>query len=495
LNPFRKLLGDTAIYGISSIVGRFLNWWLVPYHAGIFRPEEYGVVSNLYGYVAFAIILLTYGMETGYFRFASKSDDREKVFSTSVISLFTTTLLFLSVMFLFKKEIATAMQYGDHPEFVWWLAVTVGLDAVTSIPFAQLRLQSRPVKFAVVKLINIALNIGLNLFFLSLCPLIIQYYPEGIISRVYDPSVGVGYVFIANLLASLSTLLLLMPEILSVRLEFDSSLFRKMMGYSFPILVIGLAGMVNQNIDKILIPFLIPAEQDPMFQLGIYGANYKLGVLMNMFIQAFRYAFEPFFFSRSSSEDTENPKIYAIVMKYFIIFGLLIFLGMTLYIDIVKLLIPPEYHPGLKVVPIILMADLFFGIFFSASIWYKLKDRTWYGAYIALTGAVITILLNFLLIPLIGYMGSAITVFICFFIMMVINYFWGQKYYPIPYDLKRIGIYFAAAILMYILSRFSAPLFPALKYFLNSLLLLAFLGIISGLEKKELLSILKKKKG
>ncbi len=325
--------------------------------------------------------------------------------------------------------------------------------------------------------------------------MIIQYYPEGIISRVYDPSVGVGYVFIANLLASLSTLLLLMPEILSVRLEFDSSLFRKMMGYSFPILVIGLAGMVNQNIDKILIPFLIPAEQDPMFQLGIYGANYKLGVLMNMFIQAFRYAFEPFFFSRSSSEDTENPKIYAIVMKYFIIFGLLIFLGMTLYIDIVKLLIPPEYHPGLKVVPIILMADLFFGIFFSASIWYKLKDRTWYGAYIALTGAVITILLNFLLIPLIGYMGSAITVFICFFIMMVINYFWGQKYYPIPYDLKRIGIYFAAAILMYILSRFSAPLFPALKYFLNSLLLLAFLGIISGLEKKELLSILKKKKG
>ena len=203
----------------------------------------------------------------------------------------------------------------------------------------------------------------------------------------------------------------------------------------------------------------------------------------------------PMFFSRSSSEDTENPKIYAIVMKYFIIFGLLIFLGMTLYIDIVKLLIPPEYHPGLKVVPIILMADLFFGIFFSASIWYKLKDRTWYGAYIALTGAVITILLNFLLIPLIGYMGSAITVFICFFIMMVINYFWGQKYYPIPYDLKRIGIYFAAAILMYILSRFSAPLFPALKYFLNSLLLLAFLGIISGLEKKELLSILKKKKG
>lgn len=495
MNPFRKLLGDTAIYGVSSIVGRFLNWWLVPYHAGIFRPAEYGVVSNLYGYVAFAIILLTYGMETGYFRFASKSDTREKVFSTSVISLFTTTLLFLLVMFFFRGEIASAMQYGNHPEFVWWLALTVGLDAVTAIPFAQLRLQGRPVKFAVVKLVNIGLNIGFNLFFLSLCPLIAQNHPEGIISSIYDPSIGVGYVFIANLLASLSTLLLLLPEILTVRLSFDRVLFRKMMNYSFPILVIGMAGMVNQNIDKILIPFLIPAEKDPMFQLGIYGANYKLGVLMNMFIQAFRYAFEPFFFARSSEESSEDPGIYAVVMKYFIIFGLLIFMGMTLYIDIVKLLIPVEYHPGLKVVPLILMADLFFGIFFSASIWYKLKDRTWYGAYIALTGAVITILLNFLLIPVMGYMGSAITVFICFFIMMVINYFWGQKYYPIPYDLKRIGLYFAAAVLLFALSLFTSGLHSFLKFFLHSLLMLLFLGVVFAFEKREILLILKRNKG
>lgn len=495
MNPFKKLLGDTAIYGVSSIVGRFLNWWLVPYHAGIFRPAEYGVVSNLYGYVAFAMILLTYGMETGYFRFASKSDNREKVFSTSLISLFTTTLLFLMVMFFFRGEISSVMQYGDHPEFVWWLALTVGVDAVTAIPFAQLRLQGRPIKFAVVKLVNIGLNIGFNLFFLSLCPLILKHHPDGLISRFYDPSLGVGYIFIANLLASLSTLLLLMPEILAVRLEFDRFLFRKMMNYSFPILVIGLAGMVNQNIDKILIPFLIPAEKDPMFQLGIYGANYKLGVLMNMFIQAFRYAFEPFFFARSSVESSEDPGIYAVVMKYFIIFGLLIFLGMTLYIDIVKLLIPVEYHPGLPVVPLVLMADLFFGIFFSASIWYKLKDRTWFGAYIALTGAVITILLNFLLIPVMGYMGSAVTVFICFFIMMVINYFWGQKYYPIPYDLKRIGTYFGVAVLLFATSRFTAGFLPIFKFALNTLMVFLFLGLIAVLEKKELMTIIKKKKG
>ena len=495
MNPFKKLLGDTAIYGVSSIVGRFLNWWLVPYHAGIFRPDEYGVVSNLYGYVAFAMILLTYGLETGYFRFASQSDNREKVFSTSIISLFSTTFLFLLVIFFFKGEIATAMQYGDRPEFIWWLALTVGFDSVTAIPFAQLRLQGRPVKFAVVKLVNIGLNIGFNIFFLTLCPLIIRHNPDSLLSSFYDPSVGVGYIFIANLLASLSTFLLLMPEILAVKPKFDRSLFRTMMKYSFPILVIGLAGMVNQNIDKILIPFLIPAEKDPMFQLGIYGANYKLGVLMNMFIQAFRYAFEPFFFARSSTESPEDTGIYAVVMKYFIIFGLLIFLGMTLYIDIIKLLIPVAYHPGLKVVPLILMADLFFGIFFSASIWYKLKDRTWYGAYIALIGAVLTIILNFLLIPVMGYMGSAITVFICFFVMMVINYFWGQKYYPIPYDLKRIGIYFAAAVLLFILSLFTASLLPYLKFFLNSLLILLFLGVVFRLEKKEIFSILIKKKG
>ena len=495
MNPFRKLLGDTAIYGVSSIVGRFLNWWLVPYHAGIFRPDEYGVVSNLYGYVAFAIILLTYGMETGYFRFASKSENRERVFSTSVISLFSTTILFLLVLFFFRDPISAIMQYGNHPEYVWWLALTVGIDAVTAIPFAQLRLQGRPIKFAVVKLVNIGFNIGFNLFFLSLCPWIVRHHPGSIITSFYDPSVGVGYVFIANLLASLSTLILLMPEILAVKLQFDRSLFRMMISYSFPILVIGLAGMVNQNIDKILIPFLIPAEKDPMFQLGIYGANYKLGVLMNMFIQAFRYAFEPFFFGRSSVESPDDPSIYAVVMKYFILFGLLIFLGMTLYIDLVKLLIPPEYHPGLKVVPLILMADLFFGIFFSASIWYKLKDKTWYGAYIALVGAAITLLLNILLIPVIGYMGSAITVFVCFFIMMVINYFWGQKYYPIPYDLKRIGLYFASAVILFILSLGTAQLTPFLKFTINSLMLIFFIGMVFLLEKREIFAILKKKKG
>jgi len=494
LNPFRKLLGDTAIYGVSSIVGRFLNWWLVPYHTGIFKPDEYGVVTNLYSYVAFAMVLLTYGMETGFFRFASRSNDQEKVYSTSVISLFSTSLLFIILVWFFRTDLASLMQYPHHPEYVWWLALTVSIDACTAIPFAQLRLKNRPMKFLFVKMVNIGLNIGFNVFFLSLCPFLLKHFPDSFIRHLYSPEIGVGYVFIANLLASLSTLFLLYFEIFKIKLVFDRKLLLKMLDYSFPILVVGVAGMVNQNIDKILLLFLLPESQDPMFQVGIYGANYKLAVLMNMFIQAFRYAFEPFFFSRSSSESADDPKIYAIVMKYFVIFGLIIFLGMMFYLDIVKLLIAAEYHEGLKVVPLILLANLFFGIFFTLSIWFKLKDMTRYGAYIALLGAVITLALNFLLIPTMGYMGSAVAVLVCFLVMMIVCYFFGQKYYPIPYDLKRMGTYSLWAVLFYGSSLLTAslPLLPKLS--LNTILMLAFLGLIFRKEKTELQAILKKNK-
>lgn len=495
MSTFRKLLGDTAIYGVSSIVGRFLNWWLVPYHTGIFGPEQYGVVSNLYSYVAFAMIFLTYGMETGFFRFASRSSHPEKVYSTSLIALIFTSLIFIVLVGLFRNPLSSAMQYSDHPEYIWWLSLTVSIDAFTSIPFARLRLKNRPIKFAAIKIVNIGLNIGFNLFFLSLCPWIMRHNPGSPLLFAYHPEIGVGYVFIANLLASLSTLALLSREILLTRILFDRKLISSMLAYSFPILVIGLAGMVNQNIDKILIPFLIPENQNPMFQLGIYGANYKLAVLMNMFIQAFRYSFEPFFFSRSSAESAEDPRLYAIIMKYFVIFGLIIFLAMVLYIDVVKLLIREVYHQGIKVVPVILIADLFFGIFFSASIWYKLKDRTWFGAIIALTGAVITIVLNILLIPVMGYMGSAVAVLVCYCVMMVMNYFWGQKYYPIPYDLKRIAVYFGMGLAFYAMTFITASFVPWFKFFINTLLMVGFLLFVFFREKSDLLSLLKKKKG
>jgi O-antigen/teichoic acid export membrane protein len=430
-------------------------------------------------------------METSYFRYASKSDDPEKVYSTSLVSLLFTTLSFVLLASVFRQEIANLLQYPNHPEYILWFALILGIDAFTAIPFARLRLNNRPVKFAFIKLVFIAFNIGFNLFFISLCPKIISNNPDSVIRLVYSEEMGVGYVFISNLLASAITLLLLLPEIFRMNFVFDGKLLRQMLSYGFPILIVGLTGMVNQNIDKVLLPFLIPEEQNPMFQLGVYGANYKLAVLMNMFIQAFRYAFEPFFFARSRSKD--DPKVYATVMKYFVIFGLLIFLGMVLYIDIIKVIIDTEYHVGLKVVPIVLLANLFFGIYFTLSLWYKLTDKTRYGAYMALVGATITLVLNIVLIPVMGYMGSAIAVFTCFLVMMILSYILGHKFYPVPYDLKRILSYFVIAMVLYAISFYTRDLTNILKYLAHTFFILFFLIMVGTFEKEELKKLIRKR--
>jgi len=491
LNPFKKLAGDTAIYGISSIVGRFLNWGLAPYYTFVFIAEEFAVVTNLYAYVAFFLVLLTYGMETAYFRYASKSKNPEEVYSTSLISLFFTSILFGVLVLSFSSSISSFIGYPDYPQYIVWLAIILAIDALTAIPFARLRLNNRPVKFATIRIISIAFNIGFNLFFLSFAPNWLENHPDSVIRLVYSPEIGVGYVFISNLLASLVTLLLLIPEIFKISYEFNKKLLATMLNYALPVLIVGLAGMVNQNIDKILIPFLVSEDQNPMYQLGVYGANFKLAVLMNMFIQAFRYAFEPFFFSRGTSEN--DPKIYATVMNYFVIFGLLIFLGMVFYIDLIKFIIDPEYHDGLKVVPIVLMGNLFFGIYFALSLWYKLKDMTRYGAYIAIIGAVFSLSLNFMLIPVWGYMGSAVAVFFSYFIMMVISYFLGRKFYPIPYDLKRIGTYFSIAMVLFIVSVFTSSQPTMIKYSVNTVLLMFFLFSVYRMEKNQLRRLFNRK--
>lgn len=484
MNPFKKLAGDTAIYGMSSIVGRFLNWWLMPLYVNLFAPEEYGIVTNLYAYVAFFMVFLTYGMETGFFRFASKNSDAEKVYSTSLLSLFISSSVFLVFIILFKNPLANLIRYPEYPEYILWFGFILAIDAFTAIPFARLRLNNRPVKFAVVRLINIGFNIAFNLFFLLLCPKLIENNPDSVIRLVYSPAIGVGYVFISNLLSSVVTLLLLLPEIFKFSFYFDKALLRKMLSYSFPILIVGMAGILIQQIDKILIPFLIPEDKFPMKQLGIYGAGVKIAVLMNMFIQAFRYAFEPFFFSQTASKNDKN--IYAEIMKYFVIFGLLIFLGMMFYIDVIKLIIPLEYEEGFSIVPVVMLANLFFGIYFTLSLWYKLTDMTRYGAYISVLGAVITIVLNFILIPVFGYKGSASALLAAFFVMMVVSYFFGQKYYPVPYNLKRIGTYFFAAAVLYILSLFSSSQPTVIKFSVNTFLLLVFILTVYKLEKNQL---------
>lgn len=492
MNPFKKLAGDTAIYGLSSILGRILNWCLAPYYSFIFAPAIFAVFTNLYAYVAFFLVLLTYGMETSFFRYASKSKNPDKVYSTSIISLFFTSLSFILLVVIFKDYFASLINYSNHTEYILWFGIILGVDAFISIPFARLRLNNRPFKFASLKLINIAITIFFNIFFLSICPVILKNNPNSFITTIYSANIGVGYVFISNLLASLITLVLLLPEIFGVAFKFEKKILVQMLSYGFPILLVGLAGAINQSIDKILIPFLVPEHQNPMYQLGVYGANFKLAVLMNMFIQAFRYAFEPFFFSRAASKN--DPKIYATIMKYFVIFGLLIFLGMVLFIDVVKVVIDTEYHDGLKIVPLVLMANLFFGIYFALSLWYKLTDMTRFGAYIAITGSIITVVLNFLLIPVLGYLGSAIAIFVCFFVMMIISYLLGQKYYPIPYNLKRIGSYFLVAIAIYIFSRITNDYLPLMKYFLHTTFIVLFLVIVFKFEKNELGGLFKTNK-
>jgi O-antigen/teichoic acid export membrane protein len=492
LNPFKKLAGDTAIYGMSSIVGRFLSSALAPYYTFIFATEDFAVVTNLYAYVAFFLVFLTYGMETAYFRFASKSKDRETIYSTSLISIFFTSFSFVLLAITFSQPVASVIGYPDYPQYIVWLAIILSIDAFTAIPFARLRLNNRPVKFATIKIINIAFNIVFNIFFLTISPRIYENNPESFIKYIYNPEIGVGYVFISNLLASFIILILLLPEIFRIKFRFDRKLLMQMLSYAFPILVVGLAGMVDQNIDKILIPFLVPESQNPMHQLGVYGANYKLAVLMNMFIQAFRYAFEPFFFSREKSKD--DPGVYADIMKYFVVFGLFIFLGMILFIDVIKIIIDSEYHEGLKVVPLVLMANLFFGIYFTLSLWYKLLDMTRYGAWIALIGAAFSLALNFMMIPVWGYMGSAVAVLISYFIMMVVSYLAGQKYYPVPYDLKRIGTFFIISLGIYAISFSTSGTDAVVKYPAHLILLLVYVFAVYKLEEKQISRFFLRKK-
>lgn len=484
MNSFKRLVGDTAIYGVSSIVGRFLNWWLVPYYSNVFPPSEYGVVGNLYAYMTFMLVLLTYGMETGYFRFASQAEDKKVVYSSSLISLFVTSVSFLLVVFTFSDNIARWMDYGNHPEYITWIALIMAFDAFTSIPFAKLRIESRPIKFAFLKLVNILANIFFNIFFISICPAILKGNPDSFIQYVYNENIGVGYVFISNLIASAITLVMLIPD-LRIKLQFSKRLFKEMIWYSFPILVVGVAGMVNQNIDKILIPKLVPDELGPMEQVGIYAANYKLAVLMNMFIQAFRYAFEPFFFSQVKSEN--NKRGYALILKYFVIFGLLIFLGISLFLDLFRQfgILGEGYLSGLKVVPIVLMANLFLGIYYTLSLWYKLTDKTRFGAYFALIGAAISLLINIIFIPVYGYMASAWAVLICFVVMTVISYLIGQKYFPVNYPIKRIAMYFGLALVIYAISLLIPEVSQILTYAVNLVLFGSFVAVVFVLENRE----------
>ena len=442
------LAKETAIYGVSSIVGKFLNWMLVPLYTYVLQQQsDYGIVTNLYAWTALLLVILTYGMETGFFRFANKEGENPQVvYTTSLVALFTTSFLFAVACVVWRVPIATLLGYPSHSEFIAMLGIVVAMDAFASIPFAYLRYKKRPLQFAALKLLFVFLNILLNLFFLVLCP---KIQDCSLIASWYNPDYGVGYVFVANILATGIQTLFLLPVILegwksskednsSLSTLFSWILLRKMLRYSLPLLVLGVCGIMNQTLDRILFPFFYTGA-DAQTQLGIYGACFKVAMVMMMFTQAFRYAYEPFVFAKH--KDKKSVEAYADAMKYYIIFSYMILLGMVFYLDLLKFIIAPSYWEGLKIVTIVLWTYIFQGVYFNLSFWYKLTDKTQWGAYFSLIGVVITFGLQAVFVPWIGYIASAASSTVCYLVIMLMSYFIGRKHLNIPYDLRRIGIY------------------------------------------------------
>ncbi len=428
MSEMKSLAKDTAIYGLSSIIGKFLNYLLVPLYTYVLaRTDDYGIVTNLYAWTALLLVILTYGMETGFFRFANREDyNAQSVYKTAFLTLLSTSTLFAVLVVLFQQPIATGLGYADHSEFIAMMSVTVALDAFACIPFAYLRYQKRPLVFAALKLLFVVLNIGFNILFL-------------VILGKND----VFYVFLSNILATIIQTLCLLPFTMPKGGHYDGQVLKDMLRYSLPLLVLGVAGIMNQTLDRILFPYLYTGA-DAQAQLGIYGACFKVAMVMMMFTQAFRYAYEPFVFAKH--KDRQSVEAYADAMKYYIIFSYLILLGVIFYLDIFRYIVASAYWEGLKIVPVVLWTYVFQGIYFNLSFWYKLTDETKWGAYFSLIGLGITLVLQIVGVPLIGYWASCGSSLVCYFVIMLLSYFIGQKKAPIPYDLKNIGGYTALTV-------------------------------------------------
>ena len=482
----KSVVKDTAIYGLSSIVGRFLNYLLVPLYTAKLSAASggYGVITNVYAYTALLMVILTSRLQTTFFRYVNKEGENpDKVYSTTMISVASTSLLFVLLVLLFLQPISSFMGYADHSSYIWVMAVTVAVDAFACIPFAYLRYKKRPMKFAILKLANIMMAILLNLFFFLLLP---AWTGNGGL-------VDAGYAFYINLFCSVALLFFLLKEITAVPFDFDKALLRRMLSYSWPILVLGVAGILNQTADKILFPYIYQGT-DAHSQLGIYGAASKIAMIMAMITQAFRYAYEPFVFGNNNDKDSRNT--YAKAMKFFIIFTLLAFLVVMAYIDLLKYIIGRDYWEGLKVVPVVMAAEIMMGIYFNLSFWYKLIDKTIWGAWFSGIGCVVLITVNVLFVPRYGYMACAWAGFMGYASAMTISYLVGQKKYPINYPLKEIVLYVALAAVLYIGIGYSnrlLPLWAALA--VNTLIIFLFIAYIvkKDFNKNMNISLINKK--
>ena len=458
----KSLAKDTAIYGMSSIIGRFLNYLLVPLYTARISAASggYGVITNMYAYTALLLVILTYGMETTFFRYANKTDeDPKKVYSTVLIMVATTSLVFVALVFAFLQPLSNFMGYANHPSYVWVMFVTVAIDAFQCIPFAYLRYKKRPIKFAALKLLFIVLNITMNLV----------YY-------LFMKGTEVGYAFYINLVCTGSITFCFWKELKGFAGGFDKALMKRMLVYSWPILVLGIAGILNQTADKILFPYVYKGV-DAHAQLGIYGAASKVAMIMAMITQAFRYAYEPFVFGKA--KDKDNRSIYASAMKYFVVFTLLAFLCVVGYMDVLRHIIGHDYWPGLKVVPIVMAAEIMMGVYFNLSFWYKLIDKTIWGAYFSGVGCAVLIAINVIFVPRFGYMACAWAGFAGYGTAMVLSYVVGQKKYPINYPVKSILLYVLLGAILFVAMTFANRcLGTAMALSVNTLLIAVYVAYL-----------------
>lgn len=437
-------------YGGSSIAARFLNYLLTPYLTATLSGVAYGEMSLVYALIPFLNIIFTYGLETAFFRFASDKERGSSVYDTATISLIVSTAVLTALLVLFNDFFAGLIGLQEHPEYFTWAAFIIAFDALSSLAFAKLRFDGRPIKFAMVRIVGILVNIGAVVFFLSVCPKIAENDPEGFIGTFYDPNIGVGYVILANLIQAVLTFLLLAKEFFSFRLRFNATLWKEIIIYSAPLILAGFAGMINETFDRMMLRWWSQAatEEAAKFEVGVYSACYKLSILITLFIQAFRMGAEPFFFKQAQGQAPQ--KVYARVMKFFVITISLMFLVVALFLDIWKHFIQnPEQWEGLRVVPILLLANMFLGIYYNLSIWYKVTNKTSAGARITFIGAGITLLINFLFIPTYSYVACAWATFFCYGSMMVVSYIWGQRAYPVPYATKKLVAFMVIALALY----------------------------------------------
>ncbi len=479
----KKLAGETALYGMSSIVARLLNFLLVPLYTRLLPREEYGIVTDLYAWTAFLLVLWSYRFESAFFRFGTPVEDRNAVYATGMRSLLASTAVLTAGLFAAAQPIATALGYPEHPEYIRWFALILAFDALSELPFARLRLEQRPLRFVSAKILNIGVYIGFNLFWLLFCPWADRQGVQAV-RMVWSPSLDVEYIFLSNVLAGGVTLLFLWPQMRALQLAFDAALWKKMMRYAWPLIIVGFAGMVNEMLSRVMLKYLLTGTpEENLAQLGVFGANYKLAMLITLFTQAYRYAAEPFFFRNAASDNALHT--HAAATKWFTIVTTAGMLAILLFMDVVQHFIGRDYRSGLHVVPVLLLANVFLGIYYNLSVWFRLKDKTTTGAVVAVAGALVTILLNLWWIPRFGYTGASWATLVCYGFMCAATWWTGRRHYPVQYPFGSMAFYIGLTLVLYALSQGAAQRWPDSPFLLWTLRTFLFMFFVAVVWKKE----------